>query len=476
LDEERVATGIDGLDMVIEGGFPRGSLILVAGNPGTGKTVFSARFLHHGAVEHDENGVYVSFAENREAFFGYMMKFGFNFERLVREGKFEFLDLVAMKRDDMLSVLKLILEETRKLRAKRLVVDSFSAMAQAFEKPVDVRMMIHNILSRITRRAGCTTLVTDEIPFGGEGIGLGIEEFVADGVLSLERKEYDESLLRELSILKLRGTRVTYPRLAFTLEGGFQVFPPIIVTGISELEGRYEVIPHGKESFSVGIRDLDHILRGMFRKGNYDLFEIGGDVAFPLENLIRPTICNFLNQGHGVVVLPPQSLSGQTIRNSILPYVEEKELQSNFKVIDYIFTGEERSKDSEIIPLRGASILEDLEIFWGLCSELREKTGKPVLSVVGYDSVEYTYGEKDALKTLGEDVARIKNTGDIRINIIRPTAFIASQLRALAHIHLKVEQIDGALFLHGIKPKTPLLNLNLTTKEGFSKVRLIPVV
>jgi len=145
-------------------------------------------------------------------------------------------------------------------------------------------------------------------------------------------------------------------------------------------------------------------------------------------------------------------------------------------VIDYIFTGEERSKDSEIIPLRGASILEDLEIFWGLCSELRKKTGKPVLSVVGYDSVEYTYGEKDALKTLGEDVARIKNTGDIRINIIRPTAFIASQLRALAHIHLKVEQIDGALFLHGIKPKTPLLNLNLTTKEGFSKVRLIPVV
>ncbi|NHV46006.1 MAG: hypothetical protein HA493_05185 [Candidatus Verstraetearchaeota archaeon] len=37
---ERVHSGIYGLDEVIEGGFPRGSLIIVAGNPGTGKTVF----------------------------------------------------------------------------------------------------------------------------------------------------------------------------------------------------------------------------------------------------------------------------------------------------------------------------------------------------------------------------------------------------------------------------------------------------
>jgi circadian clock protein KaiC len=41
---ERAPSGIYGLDEVIEGGFPRGSLIIVTGNPGTGKTVFSAQF------------------------------------------------------------------------------------------------------------------------------------------------------------------------------------------------------------------------------------------------------------------------------------------------------------------------------------------------------------------------------------------------------------------------------------------------
>jgi KaiC/GvpD/RAD55 family RecA-like ATPase len=46
---KRVKSGIEGLDEVIEGGFPSGSLILLAGEPGTGKTVFSIQFLVKGA-------------------------------------------------------------------------------------------------------------------------------------------------------------------------------------------------------------------------------------------------------------------------------------------------------------------------------------------------------------------------------------------------------------------------------------------
>ncbi|MEM1514981.1 MAG: ATPase domain-containing protein [Thermoproteota archaeon] len=41
---DKIPTGMDGLDKVIGGGFPRGSLIILAGNPGTGKTIFSACF------------------------------------------------------------------------------------------------------------------------------------------------------------------------------------------------------------------------------------------------------------------------------------------------------------------------------------------------------------------------------------------------------------------------------------------------
>ena len=57
---ERVKTGISTLDEILLGGFPRGSIILVAGGPGTGKTIFAAQFIHSGATKYNEKGVYVS--------------------------------------------------------------------------------------------------------------------------------------------------------------------------------------------------------------------------------------------------------------------------------------------------------------------------------------------------------------------------------------------------------------------------------
>ncbi|MBS7648240.1 circadian clock protein KaiC, partial [Candidatus Bathyarchaeota archaeon] len=53
---ERVPSGISGLNEIIGGGFPKGSLIILAGNPGTGKTIFSASFLYHGIIDHGERG------------------------------------------------------------------------------------------------------------------------------------------------------------------------------------------------------------------------------------------------------------------------------------------------------------------------------------------------------------------------------------------------------------------------------------
>ena len=54
-----VSTGVEGLDKLIPG-FPRGELIIVAGKPGTGKTVFSASFIYNGAIKSGEKGLYVS--------------------------------------------------------------------------------------------------------------------------------------------------------------------------------------------------------------------------------------------------------------------------------------------------------------------------------------------------------------------------------------------------------------------------------
>ena len=202
---ERVPTGIPGLDEMIEGGFPRNSLILLAGSPGSGKTIASAHFLHYGARDLNENGIYLSFAERREFFTNNMRKFGFDFESLENEGRFKFLDLLTTREDTVSSTIGMLSREVLELAAKRLVVDSFTAMAQAFRRRIDARIILH-MIEKLMSRSGCTTLLLVELPTGTKTIGLGFEEFVADGVVLFETVEEREGIRKRAVIRKMRGT------------------------------------------------------------------------------------------------------------------------------------------------------------------------------------------------------------------------------------------------------------------------------
>ena len=59
------ATGVPGLDEVLSGGFTKGALFLVEGNPGTGKTTLALRFLIEGAAE-GERTLYITLSETRD--------------------------------------------------------------------------------------------------------------------------------------------------------------------------------------------------------------------------------------------------------------------------------------------------------------------------------------------------------------------------------------------------------------------------
>jgi len=203
--DDRVPTGIEGLDDLIEGGFPRGSLILLAGSPGSGKTIASAQYLYHGVTKLKEKGIYVSFAERKETFFKNMKRFGLDFEMLENQGNFRFLDIMTCSENAIDSAFNMILGEVSATHAKRLVIDSFSAMAQAFKKKIDTRIMVH-LLEKMMRETDCTTLMVVEIPIGSAMIGIGIEEFVADGIILFEIVGEKTGIRKRALIRKMRGT------------------------------------------------------------------------------------------------------------------------------------------------------------------------------------------------------------------------------------------------------------------------------
>jgi circadian clock protein KaiC len=91
---ERISTGIASLDALIEGGIPRGSTVLVAGNPGTGKTILTSHFLYEG-LSIGEAGVYVSFSESKKQFYDNFERFGMRFLDFEKDNKFAFLDFAS---------------------------------------------------------------------------------------------------------------------------------------------------------------------------------------------------------------------------------------------------------------------------------------------------------------------------------------------------------------------------------------------
>lgn len=219
---ERVSTGIPGLDELIEGGFPRGAVILLSGTCGTGKTLTSLQFLWYGA-NHGENGVYISFEEPIEHVKESAKKFGWDFDKLEKEKKIIMIRYDPFHVED---IIDMIVGAVRKINAKRLVVDSISALGMYIRDPTEVRRSIYTLVSNIYK-LGCTTILTSEIlPDQLELSRFGVEEFLADGVIVYYYTRISTYFARAVTIWKMRYTNHSQRIHPYKItENGIMVYP-----------------------------------------------------------------------------------------------------------------------------------------------------------------------------------------------------------------------------------------------------------
>jgi circadian clock protein KaiC len=202
---ERIRSGVEGLDRLVEGGFLRGDVILLAGNTGSGKTIFSVEFICKGATQYGEKGVFVTFEEDAETLKRNILELGFDLEKLEREGLIRVLDLEAIKGSGLSANIDFILDALREMKAKRLVIDSLTAFLIACQEKFEYRTLMH-LFYKILKKLGCTSIMTCSVPTGLNTLGLGIEEFIADSVITLENTVRDGQLKTRFLIRKMRGT------------------------------------------------------------------------------------------------------------------------------------------------------------------------------------------------------------------------------------------------------------------------------
>lgn len=260
----KMKTGIEFFDKaIIKNGFPEGSLILVAGEPGTGKTIFTSTIIYNGLEKFGEKGMYISLSETKNDFYSEMDRLGMNFKKYEETGLFKFMDLVAVTPDVIEKEIEVIMKEILSFQPKRIVIDSISALTQLLGAD-KTRIFLHTTLGRFIKSFGAVAFLIAEKPLGKETIGYGVEEFVVDGVIVLKYISLGEVRRRVMEIPKMRKRSIEKSQYEYVITNRgieFLVIPELI-------RGEEDA---SEEKVSTGIRELDAILDGGVYKGSVTL-------------------------------------------------------------------------------------------------------------------------------------------------------------------------------------------------------------
>lgn len=222
---EKVSSGIQGFDKLIDGGFPKGRSYLVAGEPGTGKTIFCLQYLLAGA-KLGEKGIYISIDERPDHVVMDAESLGLNIQPFLENGQIQIIDVtkyfstseigekgISIKRivDDILGFVK-------QSGASRLAVDPVAPLVFAEKNIPQVAEYIRQLVFAVEDTLGCTTLLTSYVPVGSEKFSQhGIEEFAASGIVLLRLRQKENQIIRSLWVRKMRGTRIDLAEYSFEI-------------------------------------------------------------------------------------------------------------------------------------------------------------------------------------------------------------------------------------------------------------------
>lgn len=262
---QKIRTMIEGFDDISHGGLPIGRATLVSGTSGTGKTLFSLQFLYNGITHFDEPGIFVTFEESPQDIIKNACSFGWNLQELIEQGKLFILDASPDPEGheivgsfDLSALIERLQYAIIKYKAKRVSVDSITALFQQYEAAAVVRREIFRLVARLKQIGVTTIMTTERTEEYGPVARFGVEEFVSDNVAIVRNVLEGERRRRTIEILKLRGSTHMKGEYPFTLTSdGFNIFP----LGAMQLTQRSSNI-----RVSSGVETLDTMCGGGFFK------------------------------------------------------------------------------------------------------------------------------------------------------------------------------------------------------------------
>lgn len=260
----KVATQIEGLDEILNGGIPVGGMTLVWGAAGCGKSILGLEFLYRGALA-DDPGILVVFEERAQAVRQHALTLGWDLAPLEQAGKLFVLEGVIdpatiLAGDfDLQALLAIIAGRSQAIGAKRIVIDAVDVLTRLYRDPWREQSEIYTLHRWLADREMTTILTMKVLHYQTLLPGYEFLDFMADCVIKLDQRSNDQVSTRRLQVIKYRGSsfgRNEYPYII--AEDGIHLLPVSSVVLTQQAPG---------DVVSSGSAQLDAMLEGGYKRG-----------------------------------------------------------------------------------------------------------------------------------------------------------------------------------------------------------------
>jgi len=218
-ESQRVKTGIVGLDVILDGGIPRGNIVLIEGAIGTGKTTMGTEFIYRGIEECGEPGLIVVFEVSPDKLVRDAAGLGWDLPALERSQKLKIIYTTReVFRQELQQADSLLLEEANKIGARRIFVDGATLFQPGSEQ--DARETFHILVQGLQRENLTAVLALESVLLNKTNAYMLHEESIADTVILLRKEETFRAAARSLEIVKSRGHDFQMGRHSFRIVEG----------------------------------------------------------------------------------------------------------------------------------------------------------------------------------------------------------------------------------------------------------------